>query len=40
MKLTTYLASAFLCLSAMAESPAQTIQNDKNMEELGLVDKK
>lgn len=37
MKLTTYLASAFLCLSAMAESPAQTIQNDKNMEELNLT---
>ena len=37
MKLTTYLASAFLCLSVMAESPAQTIQNDKNMEELNLT---
>ena len=36
MKLTTYLASAFLCLSAMAESPAQTI-HDKNMEELNLT---
>lgn len=37
MKLTTYLAAAFLCLSVMAESPAQTIQNDKNMEELNLT---
>ena len=37
MKLTTYLAAAFLCLSAVEESPAQTIQNDKNMEELNLT---
>ena len=37
MKLTTYLAAAFLCLSVMAESQAQTIQNDKNMEELNLT---
>ena len=37
MKLTTYLAAAFLCLSAVEESPAQTIQNEKNMEELNLT---
>ena len=37
MKLTSYLTAALLCLSGMADSQAQTIQNDKNMEELNLT---
>ena len=34
---TILLTAAFFCLSSSTESQAQTIQNDKNMEELNLT---
>ena len=37
MKRTTLLTAAFLCLFGSVESPAQNIQNDKDMEELTLT---
>ena len=37
MKRTTLLASAFFFLCGLLEIPAQTIQNNKNMEELKLT---
>ena len=37
MKRTTFLASAFFFLCGLLEIPAQTIQNNKNMEELKLT---
>ena len=37
MKRTIFLTAAFLCLFGLTESPAQTTQSNRNMEDLNLT---
>ena len=37
MKRITFLTAAFLCLSGLSESPAQTLENNSDMEQLALT---